>query len=178
MGQSTTEVRQDIERTRDEMSGTIDAIADRTSPSRVVGRQRRRMLERVRSLRDQVMGSADQLTTSAHDTLQSGRESTQHGMEQVGERARELPDQARQQVSSQTQGNPLAAGLVAFGGGLLAAYLIPSSRPERQATSQIRDSAAPALDEVKEAGRDVVDEIKTSAQQAAEEVKETVSDSA
>ena len=37
MGQSTTDLRRDIEQTRDHMGSTIDAIADRTSPSQIVG---------------------------------------------------------------------------------------------------------------------------------------------
>jgi hypothetical protein len=171
-------MRQDIERTRDDMSETIDAIADRTVPSRVVGRQRRRVADSVRSMRERVMGTADDVRTSAQGTIQSGVASTQHGAEQLAETAREVPGQARDQVRAQTQGNPLAAGLIAFGGGLLAAYLIPSSRVERQAASQAREAAEPALEELKDTGREVAENLGDTAAQAADQVKQTASSSA
>jgi gas vesicle protein len=178
MGQGTAEVRRGIERTRDDMSETIDAIADRTSPSRIVGRQRRRVTGRFRSLRERVMGSADDMRSSAHDTVHGSVETTQHGAEQLAETARELPAQARDQVRSQTQGNPLAAGLIAFGGGLLAAYVIPSSRVERRAASQVREAAQPAVEDLKETGRELAGDLKDSASQAADEVKQSASSAA
>jgi hypothetical protein len=178
MGQSTAEVRRDIEHTRDDMSETIDAIADRTVPSRVVGRQRRRIADRFRTVRERVMGSADDTETSVHGTVRSGVEATRHGAEQVAETARELPGQARDQVRTQTQGNPLAAGLIAFGGGLLGAYLIPSSRAERRVAGQVREAAEPALHELRETGHEVVDDLGDTAARAADDVKETAAASA
>jgi gas vesicle protein len=178
MGQSTAEVRRDIERTRDDMTETIDAIADRTSPSRVVGRQRRRVAGRFRSMRDLVMGTADDVKTSAHDNVQSGVETTQQSAGQLAGTARKLPGQARDQVQTQTQGNPLAAGLIAFGGGLLAAYVIPSSRAERRAAGQVRDAAAPAIEELKETGREVAEDLQHTVGQAGDEVKQTASSAA
>jgi hypothetical protein len=178
MGQGTAEVRRDIERTRDDMSETIDAIADRTSPSRVVGRQRRRVANRFRSMRDRVMGTADDATSSAQGTVQSGLEATQHGVGQVAGAARELPGQVRDQVQSQTQGNPLAAGLIAFGGGLLAASLIPATRAERRAASQVRQAAEPAIEELKDVGHEVANDLADAATRAADGVKQTASSSA
>ena len=43
MGKSASEVRAEIEDTRQEMSETIDAIADRTSPRRIIDRRRQAM---------------------------------------------------------------------------------------------------------------------------------------
>ena len=72
MGQSTTEVRRDIERTRDDMSDTIDAIADRTSPRRIVGRRRERMAEGWRSVRHRVMGKAEGARETASSATETG----------------------------------------------------------------------------------------------------------
>ena len=94
------------------------------------------------------------------------------------ETARELPGQARDQVRTQTQGNPLAAGLIAFGGGLLTAYLFPTSRVERQAAGQVREAAEPAVRDLKETGRAVAEDLKDTAAQAADEVKQAASSSA
>jgi hypothetical protein len=174
MGQSTAEVRRDIERTRGEMSETIDAIADRTSPSRVLGRQRQRFVDRFRMVRTQVMGTADQVRGTAQDAAQG----TQQGVGQLADKARQLPDQAREQLRTQAQGNPLAAGIIAFGGGLLAASLIPSSRAERRVAGQVRQGAQPAIDELKDTGRELADEVKRTAEEAAGEVSRTASESA
>lgn len=163
MGESTTQVRQDIERTRAEMSGTIDAIADRTSPSRIVGRQRQRVSDRVRSVRETVMGTAEGATSSLQQSAGSATDT-----------AREMPEKVR----SQAQGNPLAAGIIAFGGGLLAASILSSSRPERQAASKLREEAQPALEQVKQSGQQVAEELKSTAQEAATQVKDTASQSA
>jgi gas vesicle protein len=174
MGQSTAEVKRDIETTREEMSDTIDAIADRTSPSRVMRRQRRRMFDGVRSAREWVMGSAEQAVGSTGDAVQGARE----GAGRVADNVRDVPDQARQAVRHQTQGNPLAAGVVAFGAGLLAAYLVPSSATERRVARQVREGAEPVLSELTDAGREVADDLRSSVEQAAHDVKDTASESA
>jgi gas vesicle protein len=172
MGQSTAEVKHDIETTRNEMSDTIDAIADRTSPSRMAQRQRRRVADGVRSVRERVMGAAEQAVGSTQDTLHSAQESTGD----LAGKVTDVPDRARQAARRQTQGNPLAAGVVAFGAGLLAAYLVPSSAPERRVTRQVREGAQPVLDELSDAGREVADDLRSNAGRAAEDVKQTATE--
>jgi hypothetical protein len=156
-------VRDDIERTREQMSETVDAIAERTAPRRIVRRQRRRMSEGVRHLRDTVMGTAE----DAYDTAQT--------------RVHDAVDEVRhapEALKSQTQGSPLAAGLIAFGAGALVAAVIPSTRTERQAAQRLQSEAQPAVEQLKQAGHEIADEVKGSAQQAVEEVKSTARDSA
>jgi hypothetical protein len=174
MGQSPTEVRQDIERTRDELTGTIEAIADRTSPRRIAVRQRRRMSARVHRMRDTVMGSAEGAYGTVHDGARSVTEAAQHGAGVAVDQIREAPAV----VKRETQGSPLAAGLIAFGAGALAAALIPSSRTERQAAARLQAEAQPAVDELKHAGEEIAGELKQSAREAVDQVKATASDSA
>lgn len=169
MGQSTAAVRHDIERTRAEMSETIDAIADRTSPSRIVDRQRRRASDRVRSMRNTVMGTAG----SGRDAVTYRTGSMESTATDVVDTAREAPDM----VMERAQGNPLAAGLIAFGGGLLVASILPSSRPERQATAALREQAEPAIEQMKQAGQELAEGVKSSAQEAGDQVKETAAES-
>jgi hypothetical protein len=172
VGESTAEVRHDIEATREQMSGTIDAIADRTSPRRIVSRRGRRMSERMHSIRESVMGSPED--ASGQSAARGAARSVQQGAGAVVDEVRHAPEQLRRQ----TQGNPLAAGLIAFGGGMLAAAVIPSSRTERQVASRLQEEAQPAIDQLKQAGQQVADEVKTSAQHAAQDVKESASESA
>jgi gas vesicle protein len=72
---------------------------------------------------------------------------------------------APQAVGSATEGNPLAAGLIAFGAGLLTASLVPPTQREHQAAEQLK----PMLDDVK-------DQAKTVAEEAAEHLRPEAED--
>jgi hypothetical protein len=163
MGKSASEVRAEIEDTRRDMSETIDAIADRTSPRRIVGRRRERMAEGWRSARQRVMGRA-----------QGARESAGNATETVVEGARQVPDK----VMEQTQGNPVAAGVIAFGAGLLAASLIPPSDPEKRLGGTLREQAGPIQEHLKQAGQQVAEDVKETASEGAEAVKQRASEGA
>ena len=122
MGKSASEVRADIEDTQSKMSETIDAIADKASPRRIVDRRRRAVANGWRSVRERVMGPAESATGAAGDRARGMSDSARDTAGSVAEAARQVPDT----VISQTQGNPMAVRLVAFGAGLLAATLISS----------------------------------------------------
>ncbi|HEY6665601.1 MAG TPA: hypothetical protein VI036_10800, partial [Propionibacteriaceae bacterium] len=66
-----------------------------------------------------------------------------------------------------------AAGLVAFGLGMLVSSLIPSSEKERQAVSQLQDNLEPVKQKATEVAQDVGEGLKAGAQEAAESVKST-----
>ena len=44
-------------------------------------------------------------------------------------------------IRQKSEGNPLAAGLIAFGVGWLASSLIPATRREQQVASQVKEKA-------------------------------------
>ena len=146
------EIRADIERTRGELSRDVDALGDKVNPSNAARRQVDRVKSGVTRAKDRVMGTA-------HDTMDSARD-TSHGVADRGrEAASSVADSARHTASSvadtvgsapravreQTQGNPLAVGLVAFGLGLVAASLIPASRTEQRAAVGVKEKAAPLV---------------------------------
>jgi hypothetical protein len=91
---------------------------------------------------------------------------------------RSAPDTARRS----TQGNPLAAGLIAFGAGWLLSALLPATEPEQQVASQVKDFAVeqgrPVAEQLGQAGQQAAQELKESAQQRAETVRETATDAA
>ena len=89
---------------------------------------------------------------------------------------REAATSAPAQVRDRAQGNPLAAGLIAFGVGWLVSSLLPASQAEQQAAQKVKDSAGPVADEVKGAAQQVADNLREPAQQAAEAVKQSASD--
>jgi uncharacterized protein YjbJ (UPF0337 family) len=159
--QSPEEIRRDIERTRAGLGETLEDIEDRVSPTRIRQRQTARLRGRWTQVRESVMGPDDESS----------------GVRQVGDRTGEAADRMRHapdEAVARTRGNPLAAGLIAFGGGLLAASLIPASRQEQQAAQQLRDRfEEPVREELRHAGQETRDRLEGSAQQAAEQVKAT-----
>lgn len=174
MGKSASEVRADIEQTRQDMSETIDAIADRTSPGRIIQRRRQRMSDGWRSVRERVMGQAQDTYGSASGSAQGVAGGARDTAGTVVEGARQAPEK----VLEQTQGNPIAAGLIAFGGGLLVASLIPPSETEQRMAGQVADKAQPLRDELQRAGQEVAEDLRSTAQEGAEQVKQRASQAA
>ena len=166
MAQSPEELRRDIERSRANLGETLEAIGDRVSPGRIVERRTQRVRGRFRSMKDAVMGTAHGTYEAAGDraaSLAGTAHSTAQGALDVAGTAVEQAREAPQAVRRQTQGNPLAAGLVAFGAGLLVATLFPTTEAEQQLSQSITDQLEP---------------LKEQAQQAVQELKEGVSDAA
>ncbi len=101
--------------------------------------------------------------------------------DRAGEAAHSAADSVRaapQKVAQQTQGNPLAAGVIAFGVGLLAASLIPPTELEKRAGQQIKDNAGDLTDKVKETAQEMKDDLSGTVQEAVGQVKETAKDAA
>ena len=170
MGKSTQELRRDIENTREDLGETLDAIGDRVSPGRIVKRRTQRVRDAFSSARQSIMGSAE--------SAQGGAQQMVH---QAGDAASTVADKARQapdQVIRQTQGNPLAAGLVAFGVGMVVASVIPPSKPEQQAAGAIQDKLEPLKERAVDVAREVKDEVQGAAQTAASELKTTATEAA
>ena len=163
------QIRQDIERTRAELSDDVNALGDKVSPRHIAGRQAGRARDAASNLKDRVMGSAhdDSMTSSATDAMSSGADAV-----------RSAPTTVRRQA----QGNPLAAGLIAFGAGWLLSSLLPASRPEQQAAAQLRDKAGdmsqPVMEQAKQAGQEMVDNLRQPAQDAVGQVRSTAQDAA
>ncbi len=109
------------------------------------------------------MGSAD-----------DGGDSAKHVAHETGEAVRDVPDT----VARQTQGNPLAAGLIAFGAGWLLSALVPASEPEKQAAAAVKEKAQPLMQNAGDMAKDIASDMKEPAQQAMDEVKSTAQDSA
>jgi Protein of unknown function (DUF3618) len=174
MGKSASEVKSDIEGTRQEMSETIDAIADRTSPGRIIQRRRQRVASGWRSVRERVMGRTADTYGSASDATHGAADSARDAAGSVVEEARQAPEK----VLEQTQGNPIAAGIIAFGGGLLVASLIPPSEVEQRLAGRVVERAQPLRDELQRAGQEVAEDVRSTAQEGAEQVKQRASQAA
>lgn len=162
MSSNPAEIRSQIEVTRANLSDDVDTLAYQASPSHIAERQVRKVKASGSRLLDRVLGSAEDVRDSASDKLDA-----------VGDAVSDVPDSARRR----TQGNPIAAGLVAFGVGLLVAAAFPASDTERELAGDIKEKAQPLTDKVAEAAKDVAGNLKEPAGQAVDSLKDSASES-
>jgi hypothetical protein len=168
VGQTAEELRAQAEAQRANLSQDLEAIGDRISPGRMMERRKAAVRQGFDRARDAVMGRADSVRSSAGDTL-SGVGDTASS---VGQRIGDVPGAVRQQ----TEGNPLAAGVIAFGAGMLLATLIPATRREEEVARRIEPQLAGVAGEVRSGVQQAAEQLKPAAQQAVEDVKSSARD--
>lgn len=193
--QHPDEIRRDIETTRAQLSSDVDAVAEKLSPEAALNRQKNRIKEGFANVKDSIMGteeprrdeygrvvvepgpgtqvregvehvkdSAQHLAGNVQAAAGDAAASVQHAAEEAGHRIQDAPAA----VKRGTRGNPLAAGLVAFGLGLLAASLIPASRAEQDAAQQLKDKAEPV---VRDAAQHLAEQAKQPLAEAGEHLR-------
>lgn len=168
------QIRADIERTRATLSSDVNTLAYEANPTTMAKRKVGRVTGTLGSVREKVMGSAS-------DTAQSTSDATSSALASVSDTAHSATDAVQSApgaVKAQTQGNPLAAGLIAFGAGLLVSALIPASEREQQAAAALQEKAQPLTDEVTDIAKETAQNLQEPAQQAAASVKDTATGAA
>jgi hypothetical protein len=160
MGTSTEELNSDIARTRAELSQDVDALQDKVSPSAIMERRKTAMRDKWSSAKGKVMGSGQGATQGVSSATSS----------------------AGSAIEDRVEGSPLAAGLVAFGAGLVIAGLIPATKAEAQGAQRLKEAAQehgqPIVDQAKSAAQEVGEQLKDKATEAAQEVKASAQESA
>jgi hypothetical protein len=158
------EIRADIERTRAALSDDVDDLAESVKPKSVARRQVDKVKDAAGSLKDRVMGSDDDdysssstvgdkasaakdaVTDRAYSAKDAVTDKAYAAKDTVSEKASDAAEavsEAPAALKRRTQGNPLAAGVIAFGLGMLVSSLITSSEKERQAVSQLQENLEP-----------------------------------
>ena len=192
MSENPDVIRADIEATRARLGTNVDAVADKVTPSNIVHRQTDKVRDAVTGVKEKIMGAADHATTRAQDTVHTGAGHTSNTLHSAGDTLHDAKDNvtaklsdagtavsnAPDQVKAKTAGNPLAAGLIAFGAGMLISSLIPASQKEREAADQLKTAAQPLAAQVTDAAKTVAQDLKEPAQEAMENVKATATDAA
>jgi hypothetical protein len=182
-------IRRQIEDTRRELSYDVDALNEKVNPARVVDRRVTAAKGRVNSLKEKVMGSAQDTTyqaqgmaSNAAGSVQTAASSAADSVQSAASSAVGAVQQAPDTVVRQTQGNPLAAGLIAFGVGWLVSSLMPASEKEKQlaqqAESVVKEHKDTLLEPAKQAAQEIGEQLKPAAQQAVDSVKSTAQDAA
>jgi uncharacterized protein YjbJ (UPF0337 family) len=182
-------IRRQIEDTRRELSYDVDALNEKVNPARVVDRRVTAAKGRLTNVKEKVMGSAQDTTSSAQGMASNAAGSVQNAastaadsVQSAAASAAGAVQQAPDAIVRQAQGNPLAAGLIAFGVGWLVSSLLPASEKEKQlaqqAESTVREHKDTLLEPAKQAAQEIGDQLKPAAQQAVESVKSTAQDAA
>jgi Protein of unknown function (DUF3618) len=183
------QIRREIERTQANLSQDVDALTEKVTPGKMVERRVDRARDTAVRLKEKVMGSnpthtgghavshaADRVSGTA-SSVQDAASSAAGTVHDVAASAAGAVQEAPQAVRRQTRGNPLAAGLIAFGAGWLISSLLPASRREQELADQTKQVAQ---EKVAPVAQQVVGEVKDNllepAQQAVESVKSTAQD--
>ena len=194
------QIRREIERTQAALSQDVDALTDKVTPGKIVERRVDRARDAATKLKEKVMGSdphgsggyggggvrsaasqtADRVSgtaSSAASSVQDAAASAAGTVQDVASTAADAVQQAPQAIRRQTRGNPLAAGLIAFGAGWLVSSLLPASRREQELADQAKQVAQEKVQPVlQQVAGEVGDNLREPAQQAAESVKATAQD--
>ena len=193
-------IRRQIEDTRRELSYDVDALNEKVNPARVVDRRMTAAKSRVSRVKERVMGSAQgtsartqgvasnaagsvqSAASNAAGSVQSAASSAADTVQGAASTAVDTVQQTPDMIVRQTQGNPLAAGLIAFGVGWLVSSILPATEKEKQLAQQaetaVKENKDALLAPAKQAAQEIGDELKPAAQQAAQEVKSTAQDAA
>jgi ElaB/YqjD/DUF883 family membrane-anchored ribosome-binding protein len=156
MNTDPDDIRTDIEDTRRELGADVDALAEKVTPSKIMHRQTSRMRSAFSSAKDRVFGVVGDAQETMTDTLSD----------------------APTKVAQKAKGNPIAAGLIAFGIGWLASSLIPASEREKELTETLKEKAQPLAQEASEAAGQMADHLREPAQEAMDAVKQKATDAA
>ncbi len=163
MGQDTDELKRDIERTRKELGGTLDAIGDRVSPGRIMERRKNSIRNSISTARERVMGTGhegtDSTTVSSHDTGSAVHDAAGSAVDSV----RHAPES----LKVRTEGSPITAGALAFGVGFLAAAAFPSSRKEREMGPAVLERLEPLKQELAGAASTIAEDMRQPVHEAA-----------
>jgi uncharacterized protein YjbJ (UPF0337 family) len=156
MSNNPDEIRANIEATRRDLGSDVDALADKVTPSKIVGRQTDKIKDALGSARDRVMGTASDLKDSS-----TGNVSDAAGA-----------------AKSKIQGNPLAVGLIVFGAAWLLSSLAPASAKEKQVAAQVKDAAQPLVENITESAKGAAQNLKGPVTDAANAIKDTATEGA
>ena len=196
------QIRGQITQTQRSLSADVDALTEKLSPPQIAQRRVKRTRAAMTSMKERIMGSAysgassvrdtagaraatargavSSTASSAGDTVSSAASSAASTVSSAASSAADAVSSAPDMIRQRTEGNPLAAGLIAFGAGWLISSLLPATSAEQRVATKVKDTASEhgqtVTRQLGEAAQEAKDELGESARQAAESVKDTASD--
>jgi hypothetical protein len=191
------QIRREIERTQAALSQDVDALTEKVTPGKIVERRVDRARDTATRLKEKVMGSdpyarhgsgggsvlstaTDRVSgtaSSAASSVQDAASSAAGTVQDAATTAAGAVQEAPAAIRRQTRGNPLAAGLIAFGAGWLVSSLLPATRREQELADQAKQVAQEKVQPVaQQVAAEVRENLREPAQQAAESVRSTAQD--
>src|SRR6478752_4636215 len=156
MSNDPEQIRREIARTRGDLSDNVNALGDKVNPGSIARRQAGRVRGAAVSVKEALLGSdSDATDTGAIGTM--------------GDAVSDAPNA----VARKAQGSPIAAGLIAFGAGLLVSSLLPATKAEQHAAEAVKQQAEPLVSEITDAAKEAAGNLKEPAHQAIDSVKDT-----
>jgi gas vesicle protein len=172
------QLRREIEHTQRTLSADVDALTEKVTPGKIVQRRMHRTRRGLTNLRDRVMGTASETASTAGDQVSQAASTVADRTSNAASSAMDTVSEAPQAIRRGTEGNPLAAGLIAFGLGWLTASLIPPSRAEQRLAEGAKEVARQQSDKLGQVAEQVKDKLSEPAQDAVQGVRSTAQDAA
>jgi gas vesicle protein len=151
MGEDPNAIRAEIERTREEMGETVDALGYKAD---VKSRAKDKMTDTKDRLTSKITGAKDSVSGTVSDNTPDADQVKAKGRQAVGI----------------AQENPLGLAIGGVAVGFIAGLLIPSTRVEDE---KIGDFADQVKEQAKQTGQEALDRGKEVAQQAASSAADT-----
>ncbi|MBA3488399.1 MAG: DUF3618 domain-containing protein, partial [Longispora sp.] len=162
--------------TQQELSTDVDALTAKVSPSQIIQRKTDRVRGALQEAKEKVMGTASQGGEKGSSAASTATDTVQSTASSVAGAVSEAP----KMVSRHARGNPLAAGLIAFGVGWLVSSLLPASQREKELATQLKETVTEHSDVIKEevgsAVQEVTENLREPAQEAVQSVKTTANE--
>lgn len=187
MGTTPDELRSEMEARRAHLAHNVDLLADRVAPGRIARRHVHAARKRLTDVKERVMGTASNTPSSATAHAQARQvgdaagQPTEHVSSTASRPSGQKPEPAHQAPAHAhrgTQGDPLAAGIIAFGIGMLAGTLLPVSEAAQRVGSQLREHADDLVQPLKEAANEAVQTAKQELREPAQEALQSVESTA
>ena len=170
MATEAERIRQEIAATRAELARDVDRLAQHSAPRGLTGW----VTSRLRTVKDHTIGSSERAASTVAGAASGLAEGLHHAGEGAAETLHEVGEalqQAPRQVARATQGSPIGVGLIAFGGGMLAAALIPETEAERRVAREVAEHAGPIVAPLREGGRAVGADVREAVGAAGDQVR-------
>ncbi len=175
--QSISDLRNEADARRDAIARDVELVTDRVAPGRIADRQKARFGQRVSGLRDSVFGTSDRTRTRTIETNPADGDDSGSIGDKASNAVQQAKDAAPDSVQDFAEGNPMAAGLIGLGVGLLAATLIPTTPEEQKVADRAQDSIDAAAKQIAQSGQQAAEAVKPAAESAAADVKASAQDS-
>jgi len=163
MSSDPEQIRREIERTRSDLSDNVNALGDKVNPGSIARRQVGRVRGAAVGVKDAVMGTATEASDQGRSAVGA-----------VGDAVADAPSA----VARRAQGSPIAAGVIAFGVGMLVSSMLPATQAEKHAAQAVKDTAEPLVNDLTDTAKQVAENLQEPARHALDEVKTTASDAA